>query len=303
MSTVDDNCSILTGTGNIMSTTSVVADTTGTTYTTLNAQVASAQADIDAVFDGETCEVTSTSAYVHGANAVGSCDLLGECSADYQEKVDEINAGLGLVKGTEVTDLNGWWVDRLVEYNVPNYDQVKVYNGFFAVPCGDACNEANMYVNTCVQFNENMQGACDPSVGYCAGDPVEVYGWAGQQATALIKALEMPQKQHPQCPYGCQKLNDWWLAELDLRLSDANKSSLDSMCVQDNKYYIYTDPQTMIDTCVGYHTSNVERCPLSSYVFCSSTDDGLVTYGWVGQQARSLELALSTSLSRHPHCS
>eukprot|EP00492_Amphilonche_elongata_P004793 TRINITY_DN5158_c0_g1_i1.p1 TRINITY_DN5158_c0_g1~~TRINITY_DN5158_c0_g1_i1.p1 ORF type:complete len:174 (+),score=13.89 TRINITY_DN5158_c0_g1_i1:77-523(+) len=147
-----------------------------------------------------------------------------------------------------------------------------------------------------------MQDPCDTSIGWCAGDPDEVYGWAGQQAAALIAALEMPQKQHPYCPYGCQRLNGWWLGELELRLSDANKVHLDTMCVQNNKYYLYPDPQTKTDTCVGYHEWHLEQCPLSSYVFCSSTDDGMITYGWVGQQARALELALSTSLNRHPHC-
>lgn len=292
-----DTCQILTGTDNMVSTTDVIAATTGTTSTALESAVALAQADIEAA----GCTVLSTDARVYGAQAVESCDLLGECTADYQEMIDDINADMGLVKGSEVIDLNPWWVARLEENLVPNHDQVKLYNGFFVVPC-DSCTDENMYVNTCVQFSENMQDECDTSIGWCAGDPVAVYGWAGQQSSALIAALEMPQKQHPYCPWGCQKLNDWWLGELDARLSDENKAHLDTICVQDGKYYLYSDPQTKSDTCVGYNDLHSTLCPLSSYVFCSSTDNGMVTYGWVGQQARALNQALSTSLNRHPSC-
>merc|ERR1719219_2306459 len=108
--------------------------------------------------------------------------------------MDDINAGLGLVKGSEVSDLNQWWLDRLSENAVPNFETVKHYNGFFVLPC-EECADADMFVNTCVQFNENMQDACDTSIGWCAGDPVAVYGWAGQQSAALMQAMEMPQKQ------------------------------------------------------------------------------------------------------------
>merc|ERR1719491_377331 len=86
-----DSCTLLTGTDNIVSTTYVIADTTGTTSTALSADVSSAQSAIEAV---EGCTVSSTSSYVYGAQAVGSCDLLGECTADYQEILDEQNAAL-----------------------------------------------------------------------------------------------------------------------------------------------------------------------------------------------------------------
>jgi len=292
-----DSCTLLTGTDNIVSTTYVIADTTGTTSTALSADVSSAQSAIEVV---EGCTVSSTSSYVYGAQAVGSCDLLEECTADYQEILDEQNAALGLVKGSEVSAINQWWLDRFAEYPVPNFEQVRQYNGFFVIPC-DSCSDEDMYVNTCVQFNEDMQGECDSSVGWCSGEAV--YGWSGQQSAALISAMEMPQKHHPYCPWGCQKLNDWWLEELDSRLSDELKPDLDSLCVQDNKYYLYPDPQTKMDTCVGYNDYHLTQCPLSSYVFCPSTDDGLITYGWIGQQARALVQALSTSLKRHPSCS
>jgi len=207
---------------------------------------------------------------------------------------------LNLISGDVVSDLNPWWTEKLLENSVPDSDQVKHYNGFFVVPCGSSCTDEDTYVITCVQFSTEMEAECDDTIGWCAGGAT--YGWAGQQSDALIRALEMPHKQHPSCPYGCQRPHDWWMNELDQRVSDANKSKLDYLCIQDDKYYLYWDPQSRTDTCVGHSFENLDDCPLSSYVMCSSTDNGRVTYGWVGQQAQALERAFSSSLNRHPHC-
>jgi hypothetical protein len=100
------------------------------------------------------------------------------------------------------------------------------------------------------------------------------YGWPGQQALALTEALEKSWKQHPQCPYGCKTVNGWWEGELYNFIAEEHHSLIDQICVKDNKYMLYPNPQTLIDTCVGFHEENLQQCPLSSYVFCSSTDSG-----------------------------
>eukprot|EP00494_Astrolonche_serrata_P020408 UN20631 len=101
----------------------------------------------------------------------------------------ELHDELGHIDGDLTEFINPWWVDSLEGFGV-DMEDIKVYNGNFVIKCNE-CTSDNIYIDTCVQHNENATDSCDGNVGICGAE--STYGWPGSQAFELQKALDMPQ--------------------------------------------------------------------------------------------------------------
>jgi len=242
-----------------------------------------------------------------GQQEIGACEMLAECQADYQELYDMLAGALVIqVSSAETKQLSWWWdfqIGRYIEMRgwVIEMDSVRQKDGFFYYKVAE-----DTYINTCVQHKAAWADSCDSSIGVCAGNGVtgDNYGFSSQQATALMDALGQVSNVHPNCPYGCETLGESWREEISLAAPSISSDEISALCVLDQKYYLWTDPLTIVDTCVGYSVRKNEECPLSDYVFCSDIDynSGSVVYGNSTFQGYSLEHALSTDNYRHPQC-
>jgi len=223
-------------------------------------------------------------------------ELLAECQNDYAELYASVSGDLGQVSADDTTDLSWWWNYQLSKYVTTDINSIAQSNGFFVVQYGD------VYVNTCVQHQENWADPCDTSIGVCAGGTN--FGFSNQQATELNAALAMSNFVHPDCPYGCQALDDDYLAEVSRVATSVETSLLQGLCTQNDKVYVAAQPLSLIDTCVGYSTNSDDLCPLSDYTFCSDVneDTGSIVYGNSTMVGYSLQVALGTATYRHPQC-
>lgn len=271
-------------------------DTTQTEMIALSETAQGEYEQNDFTFDDLTIES-------FGQQEIGACEMLEECRADYSELYEMLSgAFVEKVTENEVEQLGWWWDFQIGRYLTMRgqsivMNDVRQKDGFFYYRVDD-----DTFINTCVQHAEAWADQCDTSIGVCAGQGN--YGFSSQQATSLTEALDKTSNVHPNCPSGCQSLDDSWSNELKRSAPSISSDMISSLCVTDNKYYLWLDPLTIVDTCVGYSGSKSEQCPLSDYVFCSDIDyeSGSVVYGNTTYQGYSLENALSTTNHRHPQC-
>lgn len=230
--------------------------------------------------------------------------MLGECQSDYEQLYLESVGDLNIIEEEDTEEISWWWRFQLDAQGVSEYlDSLKLYNGFFVYKQGDR------YVNTCVQHHVSWITPCDSEIGVCAGG--SNYGYSSLQANTLKEALSMTSIRHPDCPYGCESLKKDDLSSLYNSIVTATNSMsesmslslLDDVCVMNSKYYVWSTPTQLLDTCVGYSPNTAQACDLSYYTFCSDiTDSGYVTYGNSTMQGYSLTQALNNGQRRHPAC-
>lgn len=273
---------------------------TGVTYTDMETDLDEAKANFvqqEYVISHSLIETVGTQAY-------GACDMYQECQSDYEQLYLESVGDLNIVEKSATEEISWWWRFQLSTFLSSEIDQLRQHNGFFVY------EYEGRYVNTCVQHEETWINSCDDTIGVCAGN--QNYGYSGQQADALQRALQTTGKRHPNCPYGCESLlksgnenlkNS--LVTASLRLPDTiPTTAFNDVCVMNGKYYVWGTPVSLLDTCVGHSDNNAQPCELSHYTFCSDVDytSGLVTYGNSTMQGYGLTQALKSTNSRHPHC-
>lgn len=272
----------------------------GVTYTEMEDEMDAAHAD----FEGEGFIVTKSLIETIGTQAYGACQMFEECQSDYEQLYLESVGDLNIVEEADTEEISWWWRFQLDAQGVSEYlDNLKVSNGFFVYKTGDR------YVNTCVQHHVSWITPCDNTIGVCAGG--SNYGYSSLQASVLEEALSSTSRRHPDCPYGCESLLKNDLKSLYNSIVTATNKMSDSVsmqllqdvCVMNSKYYVWSTPTQLLDTCIGYSANNDQTCDLSYYNFCSDiTDSGYVVYGNSTMQGYSLTQALNTDERRHPAC-
>jgi hypothetical protein len=74
------------------------------------------------------------------------------------------------------------------------------------------------------------------------------------------------------------------------------------ICVYSDEYYYIEDDGTYTYTCVGYGLET-EVCPAHKMVCVGFEEEtGLPTYGWFGEQARAVKMAINEASNVYPTC-
>jgi len=157
--------------------------------------------------------------------------------------------------------------------------------------------DGTQYKRTCV--GSGLEALyCDNSRVVCAGG--NVYGTNEEVAAALKVAAESRiDGVHPNCPTGCQSMNGAMVEVFQQQDSDLDVSRI---CVYSDEYYYIEDDGTYTYTCVGYGLET-EVCPAHKMVCVGFEEEtGLPTYGWFGEQARAVKMAINEASNVYPTC-
>jgi len=155
----------------------------------------------------------------------------------------------------------------------------------------------NQFQRTCV--GSGLEALyCDNSRVVCAGG--NVYGTTEEVAAALkVSAESRIDRIHPNCPTGCQSMNGAMVEVFQQQDSDIDVSRI---CVYSDEYYYIEDDGTYTYTCVGYGLET-EVCPAHKMVCVGFEEEtGLPTYGWFGEQARAVKMAINGASNVYPTC-
>merc|ERR1719461_186226 len=169
------------------------------------------------------------------------------------------------------------------------------YNGEIYVYRSDLGTDK--FQRTCV--GSGLQAmSCDTSRVVCAGG--SVYGTNEEVAAALkVSATSRIDSVHPNCPTGCQMMDGTMMQYFQNQDSDIDVSRI---CVYSDEYYYIEDDGSYTYTCVGYGLET-EVCPAHKMVCVGFEEEtGLPTYGWFGEQARAVKMAINGASNVYPTC-
>jgi len=174
----------------------------------------------------------------------------------------------------------------------PDQTEYKNINGEVYINLGN-----DQYQRTCVGYGLEAS-SCDSSKYVCAGG--NTYGTLEQLAAAIkVSATERADKVHPNCPTGCLPVDATLASIFQNQDTDLDVSRI---CHFADEYYYIEDNGQYTYTCVGYG-HETEVCP-SYKMVCVGFEEtsGLPTYGWFGEQARAVKIALNNYGNVYPSC-
>lgn len=162
---------------------------------------------------------------------------------------------------------------------------------------------------TCVAYGE-PETACPEGDLLCpvnSGLGAGVFGYAGNQREYLEAAYSRNDFMHPECPTAtCTGWNAYWQDLLASVLTDVDAASAASMaanvCFDESGMVQYVTSDAIYNTCIGFSENVSEPCNLGSYLCAGNDGAGRFTFGWPGQIARAVAVAIQSPNYLHPQC-
>jgi len=204
---------------------------------------------------------------------------------------------------------DGWWVAAAVDGLDMDGVSMCQQDGQYMVLKGDKAYP------TCVAYG-NPGDACTNGELICPENPGNpgpgFFGWSGNHRSALSAAFSRNNYMHPLCPSSDCKTMDvladsgsYWKDQiLNNPYTSVTEAEVDNLCVDSEGQLMFVSESGYYATCVGWSKDPAEQCNAGEYLCSGHSGDGLFTYGWPGQIARTAAVALANSAGNymHPQC-
>lgn len=209
-------------------------------------------------------------------------------------------------------DADGWWVAGTVS-GLSGYDEnnmrVCQHDGQYMI------EKDGMAYPTCVAYG-NPGDDCTNADLVCpenSGNPGPgKFGWAGNHRSTLAFAMSRADFAHPECPTAtCHSMDSlassgsYWKDQLmNNPYHPISEAQADNVCVSsDNEVMVVTQEGTYY-TCLGWSMDPTAMCNSQKYLCAGHSGEGEFTYGWPGQIARTMAVAVDNSEGHymHPQC-
>jgi len=232
-----------------------------------------------------------------------------ECEASYTASMTPAVTALMMTETVESCDsADGWWVSSTLN-SLSGYDadtmSVCQMDGEYMIQMD------GMIYPTCVAYGA-PDAECSDSDLICPENPnnVGVFGYAGNQRSALASALTRNDFMHPVCPTStCKSMDEladsgsyWKGVLMNNGFTDVAEDEADNVCVTEDNTVMFITTEGKYNTCLGWSATGTETCDSQKFICAGHDGQGLFTYGWPGQIARTLAKAVTSDSYMHPQC-
>lgn len=235
-----------------------------------------------------------------------------ECEAAYQAAMTPaVEVMIPTMTYDSCESADGWWVSGTLN-GLAGYDaetmSVCVSDGQYMVEV-----DGKVYA-TCVAYGTPNQDTCTDASLVCPSLPSDpnTFGWGGNQRSALAAAMTRADFKHPECPTStCMSMDSladsgsyWKDQVLSNPYTAVTEAAVDNVCVTPDNEVMMITREGMCNTCLGWSSVATDICDTQKFICAGHSGQGEFTYGWPGQIARTLAVAVANEEGNymHPQC-
>jgi len=235
-----------------------------------------------------------------------------ECEAAYQAAMTPVvEVMIPTMTFDSCESADGWWVAGTLN-GLAGYDAetmtMCVSDGQYMVEV-----DGKVYA-TCVAYGTPNQDTCGDESLVCPSLPSDsnVFGWGGNQRSALVAAMSRADFKHPECPTStCMSMDSladsgtyWKDQVLSNPYTTVTEAAVDNVCVTPYNEVMMITREGMCNTCLGWSSVATDICDTQKFICAGHSGQGEFTYGWPGQIARTLAVAVANEEGNymHPQC-
>jgi len=235
-----------------------------------------------------------------------------ECEAAYQAAMTPVvEVMIPTMTFDSCESADGWWVAGTLN-GLAGYDAetmtMCVSDGQYMVEV-----DGKVYA-TCVAYGTPNQDTCGDESLVCPSLPSDsnVFGWGGNQRSALAAAMSRADFKHPECPTStCVSMDSladsgtyWKDQVLSNPYTTVTEAAVDNVCVTPDNEVMMITREGMCNTCLGWSSVATDICDTQKFICAGHSGQGEFTYGWPGQIARTLAVAVANEEGNymHPQC-
>jgi len=235
-----------------------------------------------------------------------------ECEAAYQAAMTPVvEVMIPTMTFDSCESADGWWVAGTLN-GLAGYDAetmtMCVSDGQYMVEV-----DGKVYA-TCVAYGTPNQDTCGDESLVCPSLPSDsnVFGWGGNQRSVLAAAMSRADFKHPECPTStCMSMDSladsgtyWKDQVLSNPYTTVTEAAVDNVCVTPYNEVMMITREGMCNTCLGWSSVATDICDTQKFICAGHSGQGEFTYGWPGQIARTLAVAVANEEGNymHPQC-
>jgi len=235
-----------------------------------------------------------------------------ECEAAYQTAMTPaVEVMIPTMTYDSCESADGWWVSGTLN-GLAGYDaetmSVCVSDGQYMVEV-----DGKVYA-TCVAYGTPNQDTCTDASLVCPSLPSDpnTFGWGGNQRSVLAAAMTRADFKHPECPTStCMSMDSmadsgsyWKDQVLSNPYTAVTEAAVDNVCVTPDNEVMMITREGMCNTCLGWSSVATDICDTQKFICAGHSGQGEFTYGWPGQIARTLAVAVANEEGNymHPQC-